>query len=204
MKMVALVNDIFASEKIKALRFLCLTLLFLLLIQPNMISASDTCNNKDLAALVCAVPDVNAALSTLGSCFNSLDSQSTWDHTDSQTNKNYCQDNPALDPALRLANLELRLAAFEGDAGTFCCNDQECQKNCPQEVSIMTASCNADCKTAHKPGLLTTLDPVERIKNLASRLLAIQPQIECGSCSCPGSTTPVIIPSCDDQDGSLP
>lgn len=139
-----------------------------------------TCNVATLKNLQTSVPEVNQALSTLASCIAYFDNTS-FEHIKSDSS-DYCLDNPSSDPALRLANIELRLAAFEGNQQTFCCSQAECAANCPNADDLMGITCSADCKTPHKPGLLTTLDPTTRIQNVANRILAIKPLIETGIC----------------------
>jgi hypothetical protein len=129
------------------------------------------CENCALVALQSSVPDVNAALSIIDSCLQNVES-SAFQHFDA-TDNDYCRDNPASVQALRLANLELRLAALEGNMGTFCCSASECKANCPEDSSVLLPTCDCTNNAPHQPALLTTLDPVTRIKNLANRVPAV-------------------------------
>jgi hypothetical protein len=169
------------SEK-QTLRWFFLTFV-IVTVPSSMIVSQDsepTCNIAVLQRLQSSVSDVNEALSTLASCIAYFDATS-FEHIKSD-NSDYCLDSPSSDPALRLANIELRLAAFEGTQQTFCCSQAECAANCPNANNLMGITCDADCKTPHKPGLLTTLDPTTRIQNVANRVLALKPLIETGVC----------------------
>lgn len=141
---------------------------------------ASSCDLKAVAALQTAGRDQGKALTTLAACLAGFDNDN-YQHIGD--NGDYCVDNAKTDPSIRLANIELRLAAYEGYAGTFCCSTAECAANCPTPQDLDSSTCNADCKTPHQSSLLTTLDPVTRIKNVAGRLLAVNQQlVNIGAC----------------------
>jgi hypothetical protein len=188
-------------NKHQALRALLLTLLAFTL--PS-ICVPPTCDVATISSLQTAVHDTDAALTALATCFDYLDNQS-FNHL-APDNSDYCSDDASQDPALRLANLELRLAALEGNTNTFCCSATECSANCPEATGLMGITCSADCKTPHQQSLLTTLDVVPRIQNVANRILAVKPLVETGSCQADDApeSTPAASPAPSTHASSTP
>ncbi len=177
-----------------------LVLLFLLLGNSVAWSAEEsTWDNAALTALLTKVPNVESALNTIAQSLNYLDTTYILTHVDDEGNP-YATDDLKQDVNLRLINFEIRLAAMEETAGSFCLSEQECAANCPKANTLTAYTCGPDCKKAHRLALISTLEPASRIKDLANRLLAVAPLLNTTTppaslSNCSGGATPSTTPT---------
>lgn len=79
--------------------------------------------------------------------------------------------------AINLANLELRIAALEGRAQTFCCSDDECKQNCLGQLTLSRNTCTINPECRPHPTSIVSLSnsSYDRTINIIKRALALFP-----------------------------
>lgn len=119
---------------------------------------------------------INQALVDIAAAINTIEDGAYYDRVLPAND----QRGISVDPkniVTNLANLELRIAALEGQKQTFCCSDEECALNCPNATTMTGTTCtiNPECKP--HPSSIVDLKAGNRTRaeNIIKRAIALFP-----------------------------